>query len=163
MRANRGGGKNPPAIPAALTDAFVAGLISRNVGRLSGLDAVEELFICGMFSPLGELLTIYYLAEEYGEIARRVCEDGAQGDAAARAVLGISFEELGIAVARHWQFPPAFVTALMPLPPGELGYARGPADRMWQCAGYARGLSTAFRIKQSAARGAPPESAPKAF
>lgn len=154
MLANAGGGKNTPAITAALTDAFVAGLISRNVGRLSGLDAVEELFICGMFSPLGELLTIYYLAEEYGEIARRVCEDGAQGDAAARAVLGISFEELGIAVARHWQFPPAFVTALTPLPPGELGYAREPADRMWQCAGYARELCTLVRINDVAARGA---------
>lgn len=141
-----------PAVAAALTDAFVAGLISRNVGRLTGLAAVEELFICGMFSPLGELLTINYLADEYSEIARRVWHDGAQPDAAARAVLGIGFEELGTAVARHWQFPPDFVNALAPLPSGELARTDDPAVRMWQCAGYARELCALARLATAAER-----------
>ena len=152
MLASGGGGKKSPAIAAAFTDAVVAGLISRNVGRISGLAAVEELFICGMFSPLGELLTIYYLAEEYSEIVRRVYYESAQADAAARAVLGISFEELGIAVARQWQFPPEFVTALTPLPAGGLKPVREPAERMWQCAGYARELCTLARTGDAAAR-----------
>lgn len=113
---------------------------------------VEELFICGMFSPLGELLTIYYLAEEYSEIVRRVFEAGVQADSAARAVLGISFEELGIGVARHWQFPPAIVNALAPLPPGKLPAARDPAERMWHCAVYARELGVVARINDSEVR-----------
>jgi hypothetical protein len=152
MIANGAAGKKNPAIAAALTDAFVAGLIARNVGRMSGLPAVEELFICGMFSPLGELLTIYYLPEEYGEIARRVFSEGVKDDSAARAVLGISFEELGIGVARHWQLPAPIVNALAPLPPGEV-QPSGDADvRLWQCAGYARELCALARIGDAAER-----------
>jgi serine/threonine protein kinase len=150
MLAGGGGGKRSPAISAALTDTFVAGLISRNVGRMTGLAAVEELFICGMFSLLGELLALFYLADEHGEIARRVDEDDVRVDAAARAVLGLSYEELGAGVARHWQFPPAIIEALAPLPPGKL--APAPADRMWQCAAYARELCGLARIPDAAAR-----------
>ena len=152
--ANGGGGKKSPAIAAALTDAFVVGLISRNVGRITGSAAVEELFLCGMFSPLGELLTIYYLADEYVEIARRVFHDGVNDDSAARAVLGISFEELGIAVARHWHFPPAIVNALAPLPKGALQPAHAPDERLWQCAGYARELCMIARMHHAEERAA---------
>ena len=152
MLASGGGGKKSPGIAVALTDAFVAGLISRNVGRITGLAAVEELFICGMFSPLGELLSLYYLPEEYSEIARRVFNGGLQADAASRAVFGITFEELGIAVAKHWQFPPAIVNALAPLPPGILPAARDPAERMWQCAVYARELGELARTNDSVQR-----------
>lgn len=146
------GGKPSPAIAATLTDAFVAGLISRNVGRINGLAAVEELFICGMFGPLGELLTIYYLTEEYAEIARRVFKSDVKDDSAARAVLGISFEELGVAVARHWQFPPVIVKALSPLPPGELQPSSDPGDRLWQCAAYARELGVLARLYDAGER-----------
>lgn len=139
-------GKKSPGIAIALTDAFVAGLISRNVGRLMRLSAFEELFICGMFSPLGELLCLYYLADEYSEIVRRVFETAVQPDAAARSVLGVSFEEMGIAVARHWQFPPVIVNALAPLPDGILAPARDPAGRLWQCAVYAREFCNVARL-----------------
>lgn len=150
--ANGANGKKSPAIAAALTDAFVAGLISRNVGRICGNAAVEELFICGMFSMLGELLALYYLAEEHAEIARRVIEDGVQADAAARSVLGLSYEELGTGVARHWQFPPAIIDALAPLPPGELAAARAPAERLWHCAAYARELCVLARAPDAGTR-----------
>ncbi len=152
MLASGANGKKNPAIAAALTDAFVAGLISRNVGRISGIPAVEELFICGMFSSLGELLTIYYLPEEHGEIARRVFQEGVKDDSAARAVLGISFEELGIGVARHWQLPAPIVNALAPLPRGEVQVAGDANGRLWQCAGYARELCALARINDAEER-----------
>jgi HD-like signal output (HDOD) protein len=152
LLASGAGGKGSPGIAMALTDSFVAGLISRNIGRIARLDMVEELFICGMFSSLGELLSLYYLPEEYSEIERRVLNGGLHADSASRAVLGISFEELAIAVARHWRFPPEIVNALSPLPPGILPAARDPAERMWQCAVYARELGALARINDTEAR-----------
>jgi len=152
LLASPAGGKTSPGIAMALTDSFVAGLISRNVGRIAGLAGVEELFICGMFSSLGELLSLYYLLEEYSEIERRIFHGGLQADSASRAVLGISFEELGIAVARHWRFPPEIVNALSPLPPGIVPAARDSGERMWQCAVYARELGALARINDTEAR-----------
>lgn len=150
--ANQGQAARPAAVAGALTDAFVAALIARNIGRMVGLKAVEELFICGMFSSLGDLLARYYLADEHAEIHRRVATDGVDADAAARAVLGLTFDELGMAVGRHWQFPDVIVEALAPLPPGAVAVAATAEVRMWHCTGYARELCALSRLTDDAAR-----------
>ena len=142
-----------PAIAAALTDSFVAGVISRNVGRLQGLDAVvEELFICGMFSRLGEILTLYYLSDEYDAIMTRVTAEGMDSSVASRAVLGLSFEELGAEVARHWKFPDLIVDAMRALPPGPVPAPESEEGRMSVCAAYARELCTLLRETPAAER-----------
>lgn len=147
MMLSSGGktGTHNPEVAAALTDAFVAGVISRNVGRMLGLAQVEELFICGMFSQLGQLLTLYYLGDEHAEILRRIEAEGVDSTFASRAVLGLSFDQLGMEVARHWNFPEAIVNAMRPLPEGDLAAPDADADRMWHCAGYARELCTLAR------------------
>lgn len=143
-----GGGKagvTNPQVAAELTDAFVAGLIARNIGRMIGLAQVEELFICGMFSRLGPLLTLYYLPEEHAEILRRIDAEHTDSVSSSRAVLGLSFDQLGAEVARHWNFPEPILAALKPLPEGELGSPKDEAGRMWHCADYARELCTLAR------------------
>lgn len=145
LAGGAGGVKSQP-VAAALTDAFIAGVVARNVGRAHRLPAVEELFICGMFIALGELLTLYYLPEEHAEIMRRVIDEDSQAIAAARAVIGISFGDLGTAVARHWQFPPAMVNALAPLPEEALPPMADTDARTWYCVGYARELCALARI-----------------
>lgn len=139
-------------VAAALTEAFVAGVIARNLGRALRVASAEELFICGMFNGLGELLALHYLPEEHAEIMRRVAFEDAQAIAAARSVLGIGFNELGCAVAKHWQFPPEIVDSLAPLPEGTLAAATSTASRMQHCTGYARELCALARIASAEGR-----------
>jgi eukaryotic-like serine/threonine-protein kinase len=135
-------GRGSAEVAAALTDAFVAAVIARNVGRMVGLQTVEELFICGMFSRLGQLLTLFYLADEHHEIVRRIEEESSDAAAASRAVLGLTFEQLGAEVARHWNFPALIVDAMRVLPRDNLGAPSSEPERMWFCAGYASELCT---------------------
>ena len=51
------------------------------------------------FSRLGELLTLFYLSDEHEAIASRVADDGVDSATASRAVLGLSFDQLGVEVA----------------------------------------------------------------
>jgi len=138
-------GTRSPAVSAALTDAFVVGVLARNIGRLAGLATVEELFICGMFSRLGQLLSLFYLEDEHTEIERRIREERVGAAAASRAVLGLSFEQLGAEIARHWNFPELIVDAMRSLPNHALEPAQSAAERMWYCAGYARELCALAR------------------
>jgi serine/threonine protein kinase len=142
-------GTRTPEVDVALTDAFVTGIIARNVGRALGLDAAEELFICGMFSRLGQLLTLYYLSEENAEIVRRIGQENVDPAAASRAVLGLSFEQLGVAVARKWHFPDGIVNAMVPLATGPLAPPETADQRTWYCAGYARELCDVMRTAKS--------------
>jgi serine/threonine protein kinase len=64
----------------------------------------EEAFLGAMFQNLGRLLTEYYFADEARQIRDQV-RSGATSETAAVSVLGMSFEELGLGVARTWGLP----------------------------------------------------------
>ncbi|RPI45602.1 MAG: HDOD domain-containing protein [Betaproteobacteria bacterium] len=148
MLANGGrSGPNCPAVAAALTDVFIAGVIARDVGQTLGVRAAEELFICGMFSRLGQLLTLYYLKEEHDEIQRRVADESIDPASASRLVLGLTFDQLGVEVARHWNFPDPIIRAMHALPEEQIGTASSDVERMWHCAGYARELCALARLE----------------
>jgi serine/threonine protein kinase len=153
MLTNAGkSGARSGAVATALTDAFVAGVIARNIGRILGLKSVEELFICGMFSRLGELLTLFYLNDEHEAIASRIADQSLDSASASRAVLGLTFDELGAEVALHWKFPDMIVQAMHPLPAGRVAMPQSDAERMSLCAGYARELCTLARETPTAER-----------
>ena len=149
--ANRRGPRCP-AIAAALTDFFVAGVIARNIGRAIGLKSVEELFICGMFSRLGQLLTLYYLKDEHDAIQRLMVDRGLDANAASRQVMGMSVDDLGIAVAQRWHFPEVIVSAMRALPAGPIGPPSNADERIRHCAAYARELCALARIEHEEAR-----------
>ncbi|MCC7549817.1 MAG: HDOD domain-containing protein [Burkholderiales bacterium] len=132
-----------PGLHEVLLGAFVAGVVGRNLGRMAGLSNVEELFICSMFSRLGEILAIYYFPEDYDEIVRIVRTQGVSELVASRDVLGIGFDELGIEVARRWNFPPNVLHAMRALPEGVLPAAPTDRERIAHCAGFARELCDA--------------------
>jgi HD-like signal output (HDOD) protein len=96
--------------------AFLAGLISRHLATRIGLKETEDAFICGMLHKLGRSLAIFYFAEEQEEIQELIARRGLDPDQAARAVLGIGYHELGVAVAREWAFPQIILTTMAALP-----------------------------------------------
>ncbi len=84
----------------------------------------EEAFIGAMFCNLGRMLTGFYFPEDAAEI-RAQSERGGEAAASLR-VLGTSYEELGIGVAKSWGLPDALQRA-MRRPDGEP--PQRPCDR----------------------------------
>ena len=98
----------------ALVSCFVAGLMARNLGLLYRRELAEEAFICGLFNRLGRNLVMYYLPEEWSEIAGLVNNDVLPLQA-ERQVLGSTCATMGAAVARLWKFPAAIVESMAPV------------------------------------------------
>ncbi|RQP22071.1 serine/threonine protein kinase [Piscinibacter terrae] len=99
----------------------------------------EEAFIGAMFQNLGRLLTEYYFPEEARQV-RSVLADYAKSgrtysaqteEAASINVLGLSFEELGLGVAKSWGLPEN-LQRCMRTPTAEIPVklADKPADRI---------------------------------
>ncbi len=99
-----------------LIGAYFAGLLSRDLARSAAIDVAEEAFICAMFHDLGRLLTRFYLTEESREIDKLMQQRKLSASQASLKVLGISFEALGIGVAKHWKFPAKLVESMHSLP-----------------------------------------------
>ncbi len=68
-----------------------------------------------MFHRLGKLLTTFYLHDEAQVIARHLETRGGREEDAAKVVLGISFEELGVGVAKAWNFPEEILDSMRPI------------------------------------------------
>ena len=97
--------------------ALLAGTLAEELsgGSLRAHGGAEEAFLGAMFRNLGGLLTEFYFPEE-AEQVRRLVQPGVPAarenprlpvpeSSASRSVLGLSYEELGLGVARHWGLP----------------------------------------------------------
>ena len=91
--------------------AYFTGIMAHSISKRCGVHDNEEGFICGVFQHLGKLLATYYFHDESNEIAKLV-QQGVPAAKAARTVLGISHEELGIRVAQSWNLPDKIVTSM---------------------------------------------------
>src|SRR5574343_859303 len=134
--------------------ATLAGVLARDLSVAAQMRDLEQVFICALFHNLGRLLAQFYFPEEADEIRRTVAAQQMPEESAAVQVLGISFEELGVAIARQWGFPPLIVGSMRALPGGKVPAARTVDVRMRVVAGYANELCTMLLTTPLAAQGA---------
>ena len=128
-----------------LIGAFFAGVVSKALARRLGTPNSEEAVICAMFQSLGRLLVTFFLYEENLQI-RALVAKGLGEDAAAARVLGISYRELGVGIARQWNFPDRLIEGMEPLPAREISPPGSEIDRLKLAANYANDLyATALR------------------
>jgi serine/threonine protein kinase len=88
--------------------ALMAGMLASELSTI--LRESEEAFIGAMFQNLGRLLTEYYFTEEARQVRGIVAGSSPGGaaaseESAAVSVLGLSFEALGLGVAKVWGLP----------------------------------------------------------
>lgn len=100
--------------------ASLAALLARDVAKKMRSRDLEQAYICATFHNLGRLLTQFYFPEESDQIRRLVAQKECSEDAAVHRALGISFEDLGIGIARSWGFPALIVDSMHRLPAGSI-------------------------------------------
>jgi HD-like signal output (HDOD) protein len=102
----------------AAMGSFMSGIIAMDLAANMKMGRTEEVFICAMLCNLGKMLVICYFPEEYGEIKSQMLHKGIDEGKAAYSILGISYNELGMAVSRSWNFPDTIVRSMETPPPG---------------------------------------------
>ena len=120
--------------------ANLAGILARDLGAAAKMRDLEQSFICALFYSLGRLLAQYYFPEESDEIRRVIAQKQCPEDVAARQVLGLSLEEMGIAIARQWGFPALIVGSMRRLPAGVVKAATQQDERLRVLSGFANEL-----------------------
>lgn len=120
--------------------ANLAAILAKDISEKTLSRDVEQVFICSLFHNLGRLLSQYYFVDESEEIKRLVEQKSMTETAASVQVLGISFEELGVGIARSWGFPSMIVGAMRKLPPGAVRKATSTEERMRVLSSYSNEL-----------------------
>jgi HD-like signal output (HDOD) protein len=132
-----------------LIGAFFAGVVSKALCQRLGMPNSEEAMICTMFQSLGRLLVTFFLFEESRRV-RALIETGVPEEEAAARVLGISYRDLGVGVARHWNFPDRLVEGMQSLTEIDMKPPATDAARLKLAANLANDLYvTALRCSQA--------------
>jgi len=120
----------------ACISSMISGSLAHGVAEKMNIKDKEEAYVCSMFHQLGKLLSIYYFPEEAEIIFGIVKQKGMKEQAAAEAVLGVSFEEIGIAVGESWQLPAELIDSMHTLPAGELKKPLSQSDLLKHVSGF---------------------------
>ncbi len=87
-----------------LNRTMLSGCVARKLTEHGDLRVGEEAVVCTLMRQVGKLLVVFYLEAEWDQIRRR-CNDGADENEASVAVLGVTFDELGLEAASRWRLP----------------------------------------------------------
>ena len=140
----------------ALKDEFLganmSAIISAELGAKLRLADVEQVYVCTVFHHLGRLLAQYYFREEAQMIERIVNAEQCNEDAAALRVLGISYQDLGIGIARSWGFPDSIVNSMRRLPSGKITKPQTADQRLHLLAAMSCELGAVFAQGESVGR-----------
>lgn len=117
------------AMHEEIVGAFFAGVLSKSLCEQLRLRNGEEGVICAMFQHLGRLLSLFFLYEESRQIAQ-LTADGMTEDEASQQVLGISYAELGVGVAKHWNFPDRLVEGMQRIDAGDIKRPKTDIDQL---------------------------------
>lgn len=120
--------------------ANLAGILAKDIGEKTSARDVEQVFICSMFHNLGRLLSQFYFTDESEEIKRLIEQKPCTEEAASLQVLGLSFEDLGVGIARTWGFPSLLVGSMRKLPAGHVRKANTTEERMRVLSGISNEL-----------------------
>lgn len=128
-----------------ITAAFFAGVVAAELSRGNQIEA-EEARICAMFHNLGRMLAVYYLFEESQQVAQLMNEQGLDEESAAIQVIGLSYNELGIGIARSWNFPDQLLAGMRKIPGDKIRKPQGTNDQLSITVNLANELCTVAAV-----------------
>lgn len=117
-----------------------AGMLARAMAGHAQVKDVEEAFIGAMLHQLGRMLAMFYFPAEMALVLQRVETEGLSETRVSTEVLGVSFESLGIGIARSWGFPDRLVQSMKQLPGGKIRKGTSDIDRLRALAGFSNAL-----------------------
>ena len=135
------GREQAKAMQDEVVHAFFAGVVSKPLCDKLELRNAEEALICTMFQHLGRLMTTYFLYEESQQIIESIAK-GSTEEQASTQVLGVSYRELGVGIAKHWNFPEKLVSGMQPVAALDIVAPKTDVDKLKIAANLANELCT---------------------
>jgi HD-like signal output (HDOD) protein len=105
-------------LKAEAVESFFCGLLGRSLAGRAGVRDTEEVLICALFRNLGRMICRLHFYEKGKEVEALMASADLSEETASRRVFGLSYDEFGQALGRHWHLPASLLQGMAPLPPG---------------------------------------------
>ena len=129
-------------IKEASLSSMMSGALARELGKELDVEDTEESYICSMFHKFGRLLTMFYFSEEANIIESNIQRKKLKENQASAEVLGLSYEELGVGVAKAWCLPMPIMRSMKNIEDTAIIKANNEEDKNIQLANFSNSLCT---------------------
>jgi HD-like signal output (HDOD) protein len=126
-------------------EGFFAGILGRGLAARAGVRDKEEVFICTLFRNMGRMMARLHFHDKTRIAEQLMRERGIGEEQASRRALGISYDEFGQALGRHWHLPHALLLGMQPLPAGPLKAPANDGEKLRMLSNMANELYQATR------------------
>ncbi|KJU85726.1 signal transduction protein [Candidatus Magnetobacterium bavaricum] len=128
--------------------SFLSGVISKKMGSKLGVKNLEEVFICSMFHTLGKLLVVFYLPDEHKKIKELAKLNKISENETALAILNISYDTIGMTIAKHWNFPENTILCMQKIPLHKLAKPTTSIENIRCLSLFANNLCELINVEQ---------------
>ncbi len=140
---------------AEIVAAYFCGSLAHEITRFNGSHfSSQEAQVCGLMQNLGRMMSIFYLYEDIERSRNLQIERNLAENEAVVQTLGVSFEDIGVAIARHWGLPDVLQNSMAP-DTGEAQAHVATNALAWyqQCSSFCRRVTEIlFRLPESRER-----------
>jgi HD-like signal output (HDOD) protein len=103
---------------AEIAAAYFCGALAAQITRVNGARYnAQEAQVCGLMQNLGRMMAIYYLYDEIEKSQILQAEENLSQDDAVAQTIGVTFAEIGAAIAHKWNLPDTLQSTLNPVTP----------------------------------------------
>lgn len=88
-----------------LNRSLLSGAVARQITERTDLRSAEEAVVCTLMRQIGKLLVAFYLEHEWDQLRRKAAADNISDSHACAALLGVTFDEIGMEAADRWRLP----------------------------------------------------------
>lgn len=100
---------------AEIVAAFFSGSLAAEITRNNGSAySTQEAQVCGLMQSLGRMMSLFYLYEDIERIRKLQVDQNITENEAVLQTIGVSFEDIGVAIASHWGLPDILQNSLAP-------------------------------------------------
>ena len=130
-------------------ESLFSALVANQLANGLKLPNHEEAFLCALLQQLGKRLVRFYLHDESQTIDKLVSQDDVSEANAALQVLGTSYHQLGISVAREWGFPDQIIDSMKPLPASEIPKMDSNSNALRAISQFSNSLGASLRLPEN--------------
>ena len=119
------------------------GVITRNIGKMLGANAIENYFLTGILHDIGKLLFFEYFTEDFNSAVTLAQNENVMIREAEQKVFGISHTTVGEMIAEKWKLP---INIKNVVRNHEIGLNSGEYDELVACVHLANIASRAYEM-----------------
>jgi len=121
--------------------SFFSAIIAQRIAQDTTFVDKEEAFICSLLHSFGKILVIFYMPDKLEEINKYCSQRNESEGIGALAVMGMTYEEIGMLVAREWKLPSRIVSSMRNTHLSEITPNPSDTDKLSSIATFANSIA----------------------